>query len=344
MTDPAEPSPDDKTQEQEDQPTAPASIPMSMRAFASEEEATSFANIVADHVRAISRYINLSNLDGVTVAYDYHQALSELDRGYETSYQLQASTEYVVGVAMTPSVLRDGQLKSHIVLNAPYVMPLADFEHEHYAYAVHILAHECAHVRVTQAFDQAFPGTLLRKVHKGLYDHQRFDVMLACWDEFAATCISAAIGRDPTADYETCFLDALKRTRELANEKIRSYRLHGDHTRLLKEVYYLYGGLMKFACYHLGNMEGRGLKVADLPRTRQALEGSWFAPHWLQLENACRAIWERFAEWEDIALLEEIADIADDVLASGGIFIRESEDGSVGFDVPFSIDTMPWAS
>ena len=44
--------------------------------------------------------MNLEDLDGVTVAYDYAKALTEIDRGYETSHVLTASTEIAHGVAM----------------------------------------------------------------------------------------------------------------------------------------------------------------------------------------------------------------------------------------------------
>lgn len=155
--------------------------------------------------------------------------------------------------------------------------------------------------------------------------------------------IAARIGRDPTADYEKCFIEALERTRRLSNEKIIEYRVHGDHARIINETYYLYATLMKLACYHLGNMAGCGLKVSDLSLTQQALEGSWFAGHWVKLEEACRAIWDRFGEWEDMSLFDAIADIADGVLASGGVFIRKNGD-RVRVDIPFTPETMPSAA
>ena len=314
---------------------------MSMRCFESAEQATELANIVANWVQVISQYIDLSNLDGVTVAYDYHQALVELDRGYETSYQLTPSTEFAEGVAMTPTVIRDKAIKSHIVLNAVYIQALADETNEFHEHAVHLLAHECAHVEITQAFDRAFPDTLLRQQYANPYDARRWDVILGCWDEYAATRIAAGIGRDPTSDYETCFLETLQKSRSLANEKIISYRLHADHTKVLDDVHNIYGTLMKMACYHLGNMAGKGIAIADLPRTRAALESSWFAPHWALLETRCAAVWEMFGRWGDKNSFEEVGDLFDGVLASGGVFVTKTGHASARIDIPFTPETTP---
>jgi hypothetical protein len=41
---------------------------------------------------------------------------------------------------MTPAVLRDGKLRSHIVLNANVVLPLAEPNHERIGMALHACA------------------------------------------------------------------------------------------------------------------------------------------------------------------------------------------------------------
>ena len=64
------------------------------------------------------------------MAYDYEQALLELDRGYPASIQLTPSKDRVIGVAMSPGVLRDGLYKRHLVFHARYVLPLQEPEHE----------------------------------------------------------------------------------------------------------------------------------------------------------------------------------------------------------------------
>ena len=60
-----------------------------------------------------------------------------------------------LGVAMTPAVIRDGKIKSHMLFNAGILLPLEDEKNEFYEQALHTLAHECAHVEVTARFDTA---------------------------------------------------------------------------------------------------------------------------------------------------------------------------------------------
>ena len=162
--------------------------------------------MVGTCIRELSRQFDLSRLDGVTVAYDYAQALLDLDRGYETNFRLTPSDTHVVGIAMTPSVIRDGTLKSHVLLNAAYMAPLEDFKHEHFGFVLHTISHECAHVEVTHKFDAAFPGFLLRTAHADARIGYRWQIILACWDEYAATLLSAGFGAEPTEGYEDTFL------------------------------------------------------------------------------------------------------------------------------------------
>lgn len=62
----------------------------------------------------------------MTVAFDYDEALAELDRGYETTYQLTATKGVAIGVAMAPTVIRDGVIKTHLVLNANYALSILE--------------------------------------------------------------------------------------------------------------------------------------------------------------------------------------------------------------------------
>lgn len=76
--------------------TAPSNIPVNLRGFADAESAERFGNVIAEAVRAISSVTNLEGLDGITVAYDYDEALAQLDRGFQPSRPLtRTSTEEI---------------------------------------------------------------------------------------------------------------------------------------------------------------------------------------------------------------------------------------------------------
>ncbi|WP_320188717.1 hypothetical protein RMS29_025390 (plasmid) [Agrobacterium rosae] len=82
-----------------------------------ENAGRTLAETVGAYIREISRYVNMTALDGATIAVDYAEALAGLDRGYETSYRLTPSSELVQGVAMAPLVNRLGML-------TPYRRPI----------------------------------------------------------------------------------------------------------------------------------------------------------------------------------------------------------------------------
>jgi hypothetical protein len=322
--------------------TAPESMSISLRGFDTEEHARAFGDLVASYVRALSRYIDLAALDGITIAFDYAQALLDLDRGYETKHKLAPSEGIVLGVAMTPAAIRDGKIKSHMLFNAGVLLPLEDEKNEFYEQALHTLAHECAHVEVTARFDAAFPGVLLQSKHPNAHAHYRWEIIKACWDEYAVTQICAPFGQRPTDGYEETFITALAQTRPRANALIKAYRLHFNLEQITAEVYGVYGDLMKFASYHLGNMVGLGLTLDDLPKTKAALEGHWFEPFFDKLQKACAGIAADYGKWGDRSAFEALGDLADKIVSDGGVIVSgHRDDGGFYVHIPFMPETMP---
>lgn len=323
-------------------PTAPEAFNVCVRDWGDEDSARAIAASVWGFTRELSRHIDLSNLDGLTVGGDYARALAELDRGYESTIVLTPSNDVAIGIAMTPSVMRDGQLKSHIVLNAGLMDKLRDPDDELFRLALHTLAHECAHVEVTAAFDRCFPNVLLRARRADLQEHCRWDVILACWDEYAACRISAGFGEDPTEGYEQTFIQTLEIARTNANAAIRAYRRHGDHGRIVREVYAEYGRAMKYAAYLLGDLDARDIALADRPLVSTALEGHLFAPQIIRLAQALRDLFNTFGAWNNEALFETIGDIVDELAAQGGVVVTKAAPGFVDIKVPFTLETLPF--
>ncbi len=323
-------------------PTAPEAFNVCIRDWSDEAAAQSLGACVWTFTRELSRFIDLSNLDGLTLGGDYPRALAELDRGYETAIVLTPSSDVAIGIAMTPSVIRNGRLKSHIVLNAGLADKLREPDDELFPLALHTLAHECAHVEVTAAFDQCFPDVLLRTRRADLQDQCRWDVILACWDEYAACRISAGFGENPTEGYEQTLIQVLQIARSNANAKIRAYRTHGDHGQIVCEVYAEYGRVMKYAAYLLGDLDARGIALESRPLAASALEQSGFAAEILRLAAALRVLFEIFGDWKDTTSFEVIGDIVDELAAKGGVIVTKASAGFVDVQVPFTLETLPF--
>jgi hypothetical protein len=321
--------------------TVPAQWSTTMKGFAAEADAQHVGEFVVGYVKELSRYIDLRGLEGVTVAFDYRAALREVDLGFETTQTLEPSDDLAVGIAMTASVLRDGEVKSHMVFNANVMVSIADRQNENFGLALHTLAHECAHVEVASRLEAAFPGELVNARFNSVQAARRRAAILDCWEEYEVTRRSARFGADPTDGYESLFVDHLAASRPKANELIIAYRTHGDVEKVLGEVYEVYASLLKFASYHLGNLAGHGRSVAGEPKTNSALDGHWFAPYLERLVTACDTISADYGTWKDRTAFEALGDLIDDVVAEGGVVITELGDGMHRVDVPFSEETIP---
>lgn len=318
--------------------TLPALTNVRLEGFDSEDEARRLGSAILTVMQMAGRSMDLSGIDGVTVSTAYHQALLELDRGLPGLRPLTASTEEegAIGVAMSPAVLRDGQLKTHLLFNANIIFPLTDVEGEFFQQAVHTVVHECAHAALHTAFDDVFPGVILRERFDNHYDAFRGEVIDACWEEYGATRLSAVWGADPTEGYAATLTTALLETDEAANASIRLYRSHGDLDRVLAEVLPLYARLIKWASYLIGTMHGLDRKIEDIPEVDKALKGHWFAEYFGNLEVAYQAIWTQFGEWPDRSPFGAIGDIALEVLDHGGIILAKTH-----ADIPFRPHNTP---
>lgn len=293
---------------------------------------------LSEILNLIGHKMNLSSLDGVTFALDYHQALLDLDRGYETNFKLQPSNDHGVGVAMSPSVIRNGELKTHVLISAPAFFSM--LEAGRTDMLRNIVAHECAHVELNRLFEESFPKVLLHS-KQNVLDHFRIECMLTCWNEFGACWRSAEFGPTDVLHYESAFLPALEEARSSANEAIMQYRTHGDVSVVVNKVCGLYSALLKYSAYHLGNLYGHGIDWRTVPSTTEPLNDHWFLPYFERLDSACKAIAMNIGNWKACAAFDELKDIAEEVVADGGMHFKRHEEDRISLDIPMTIETMP---
>lgn len=302
------------------------------------ELASNVQKILGRILETVGQKINLVGLDGITFAIDYRQALLDLDRGYDTEYKLTPSNDHGVGIAMSPCVLRNNRLKTHVVINAQAFFDMLENEREDMV--INTVAHECAHVELNHLYDAAFPGKLLR-TRSNVLDHFRTECMLASWNEFGACWRSAPFGPTGQLFYEAAFLPALEETRPAANAAIMEYRTHGDVQIVVSKVCGLYSSLLKYSAYHLGNLHGHGVDWRTVPTTADPLKDHWFLPFFERLDRACKATATSLGNWTDSAPFDALRDIAEDLVADGGMHFERLDDGEIRLEIPMSIDTMP---
>jgi hypothetical protein len=345
------PEPDSEQQaidEFERRPSTMPDIGIDLRNFATEEQANSVGREVLGILHALGKILNLKRLAQVIVAWDYNDAFANLDRGTEVSRQLAATDDGIaVGIAMTPKVLRDGEPRAVMVLNAAYMSVLTGCDTPD-AEAIrerifNTLAHEGAHVHDLDVQASTLPGVIL-KTQFPFRDGILFAIASGCWEEYIACRLTAWMGKEWTVrDFEDTFCKSLERARGRANAAIRQYRMHADITRLTNEVCEEYKKVMVYASYLLGHIDGLDRTVEEAaPRAIETIEKhTYFETFFKRLQTELRVLHSTYGAWTGLDVFEPLKHLADDVLKDGGIDIQARSDGSAYVNIPFTPDTMP---
>jgi hypothetical protein len=308
--------------------TVPEGISASIRGLPTEEDAQRLGQRMFGAIRLIGEVINLERLDGVTVGVDYSEALASLDRGKEGLRALQATDEEVIGVAMTPVVLRDGVAKSHLVFSAAFLWPLAEDEpdKDQLRQAVYMVAHECAHVEVNHDFDRAFPGQLLQSQ----YDWEQNLIQgsaFAIWDEYAASRLSAPFGPEQLTPYLEGLQDVLAAAGPKSLDAIDSFRGHRNVDRLIEEAGPALILPLKMFGYVFGHLDGIEVGWADQTTAREKAEACGYDELAEDVAAACRDLWERRGEWSSQTEFDSLGKSVRAALAAGGVFYRKLSAG-----------------
>lgn len=333
----------------EDAPLPPCSISstcqLSVRGIADDVEwKDAFVKIVTELLVVCGRMMDLTRLDGVTVGFDYGEALESVDLGYESSIAKQyTNQDGLVGVGKMLRVIRDAQLKAHVVLNANVMMGLVEhkIETEEFWAAGNIVAHELAHVEVMSWFEGHSPGILLAP-HQGDWATSALrDAAHTIWEEYAACRLSAPFSRGErvTTSYaegaETSVLGAIDRARDA----IKEFRTHGDVCRLLVDTSRIIAMPLKMSAYLMGHLDGLG-QNDDLDEL--CPWAGAFGQHFHGLRLELRAAWDTRTTWSGLSRLDPIVEAILDALKTAGVEVILSEEAPGSrIQAPFSAATLP---
>jgi hypothetical protein len=325
--------------------TLPSNFSFRLCGFQTTEDANAIGAAIASLLRLFGAVLNLERLDGVTVAYDYDAALKEFDKGIDGQDVTATNDTFARGVSMAVRVLREGQLKCHIVLAAGLMQHLRESSDTNYKLALGTLAHEAAHVHDLLIQDRAFPNVLLSYRSK-FREVKLFEIAHACWDEYAACKLSADFQDEKQLEsFEDTFCSCSEEVRERANEHIRQYRLHGDLNKLVPQVVAEYCAVFRYAGYLLGHLDGLGLSIEkDAPKAHELINRKkYLAPIFEELVTCLRSQWATYGQWSGLEVFDPLKNVADKLLRAGGIEIETLASGDPYVNVPCSPETIPAA-
>jgi hypothetical protein len=326
--------------------TMPSHVSFYLKGFHDEDVGRRLAYAVADVIREVGAFIDLTKLDGVTIAKNYDEALTELDRGVDCLRPLtRSNTEEMQGIAMTPAVIREGVVKSHIVFNAAHVVPLISDETTT-ADRLHIyglICHECAHVEITAAKEEAIPEARFGTDIKGYEHGVMYQIAELCWDEYAACRMSAKFDPNQNQSYAEIILASVAVARENSDAAIRSYRIHGDVNQLVSEAGQWLHRPIKASVYLLGGMDAVDAGWEQFPEVKEALEDKNYLQLVEKLWAELQDIWDSRENWgPSLGVFAGLEAIAKEVFDDGGIIFRTDHNGECRIDVPFTPQTMPF--
>jgi hypothetical protein len=336
--------------------TLPENMYVTIRGFSAEAEpfARKLGQAVMDCFQVLARCMDLSGLERVIVAADYAAALAEVDRGIETNHVLAATKDELrTGVAMTPAVMRDGVLRSQILVDAAFLLamverdqmfpvPVSEEEFDNMnAQAHYLIAHEAGHAHDHTVIDRQLPGWILRE---RISDYESGPAIEAV-SEYTACRLSASFGDErETKKYEETFVRALTTTRECGNQIIIAYRTHANLSTIVQEFIPLYARLMNVYSYLLGHVDGLQQRLEDAAPEAHTLikKTEWFTGLAKRWHNAFRDGWEIYGKWNSPEeMYAPLKDIFHDLLKVGGIDVQPRPDGQYHIHIPFTPETVP---
>jgi hypothetical protein len=338
-------------EEFERRPSTLPNIGADLTGFSTRDFAEKVGAGVLGCLHTFGKVLNLKRLIKIVVAYDYHAALAEVDRGVETSRPLTATENGIaVGIAMTPVILHQGEPRSVLVLNAVYMTGLGDFEDAGTAelrdVAVYALAHECGHVHDLDVQATSLPNFLFN-TRLGFRDGILFGIASGCWDEYIACRLSAYMGKESTLRWmEETFCAAVERAKNRADAAIRQYRMHHDVRRATDEASAEYKSVLVYWSYLLGHVDGldRTLEEAA-PKALETLERyKYFAPFVAKTTAELRTMHESYGKWPDLGVYDGLKKVAEDLLKFGGIEVEDRANGAGYVNFPFRPETIPSAA
>jgi hypothetical protein len=324
-------------------PLSISSVNVASRGFANEDSAKHIGHVVGTWVCELSRYIDLARLDGVTIAHDYNIALAELDRGFLPTKPLTPThDDLVLGVAMTPAVMRVGVVKAHMVFSAESILPLSDELHPLHQQAVYILAHECGHVEDLKHRDICFPGIILQAKVTDYRQQIMGSVAWSIWEEYAASRVSAGFASPTTKQYfDDTLAKSLQCAREESNAAILSWRTHGDIGRVVLEAGAPLSRPLKLAGYLLGQLHGEEASLSDALLTAHALEESTYAARLTKLEVLLSELWKRRGAWAGTEEFDALVTVVQEAFDEGGLVFIKLHDGNYFVQVQCAQETAP---
>jgi hypothetical protein len=315
------------------------SYPVNFLDCADRETAQEIAVAVNDIVSEMGHFIPLNRLEFITFAKDYISALQDIDRGFPTSKPLvPTDSDFGVGIAMTPMILRDGVVKVCIVLQAWLGHALICEDIKAQSIAIHTLAGRLAHVACIELIDRNLPGILTSPIEDD-WDAWLFNQMFKAFTAYYTARISAGLNPIISSGYRDILITVLERMQEAIPRERLAYRVHGDLHHFLEIAISSIGLMMTYAGTLLGHYDGLCESIFDDEGDlMQSMEKSGLKAWANIFRRDLDRLFNRIGKWESIQELLTLNRHIERVLWQFGVFPWRNDQGQVRVEIPLFTD------
>lgn len=302
---------------------------------ATGERISAALNAVTENIVPIMR---LDRLDGVTFSGDYAASLRKLDRGFPESVPLQPTKEdYGVGVAMAPLVIRDGIVKTHIVMEGWLGHSLISEDEATWRLALHTIVGQLAHAASAQILDESLPGVLL----KGLddrYDSFLYGAIHSAWTDYFSARASAVFCSERGRPREELLLAVLKRAQNDIPAARLAYRYDGDLDKLLSVAMPRIEAVLKFSGTVLGHSGGLEQSIIADPILATALKEAGLYDWIVLFDSELSRLWDRRGQWTSFQEFLELNRHVERLMWQYGLIPWKTDEGLIRIEVPWATD------
>jgi hypothetical protein len=227
--------------------------------------------------------------------------------------------------------MRDGKVKSHILLSAG-IVPLIDAPEDGVS-GKYIIAHELAHAHEHYFRDRQLPGTLLQQTIFGVKEILLFGIAENCWSEYAASSLSAEAYPDHGRLYEKTFIATLRQFRERILATKRQWQKDQDYERAWTRVPTDVTAVLRYASYLMGHVSGLNEVFEEYAKEAWVLmrENSWLLPRFEEQYAELAEMMRTFEQWKGLEAFDPLKGIVQRVFKDCGIPMLQLPNGTMRF-------------
>jgi hypothetical protein len=283
--------------------------------------------------------VPLDRLDGITFADDYPAALLSLDRGDQRISPPETRQDSVAfGIAQCPIIIRNGVIKSHVVVLGNIGRMLVGDGDTNRRWAASVLADQLAQAGVTQIVDETLPGVLLNLECRDL-EGDLHACTYPAWNSYFAARASAGFEAARLAETQGVLLLALRDAFAEVPKARLAYRLHGNLRQLLDIALSKIRFVLEYAANVLGYADGTDREPMEgAEELRAELECRELLAWYYDYGRDLAYLWDRRGEWKSYDEFLALNRHAERLLWPFAIVPWTNTEGQYRVEVPLYVD------